>query len=75
MMNPKQKCMICGGPTQLGFSLDRGEGDRRRQEEWWADKPTKSFRMGLKEPPERDMIVTLRCTRRGYLMKFANPEE
>ncbi len=74
-MKPRQICPICGGSTEVGFSLDRGDNDRRRQEEWWAGKPERSFWTGIKKPERCYKITTLRCKKCGYLMEFANPDE
>jgi hypothetical protein len=74
-MDTKQKCLICGSSTEIGFVLDRGHWNEQRQEEWWEGKPEKSFWTGLKKPERSHKVLTLRCTKCGYLMEFADPED
>ena len=71
----RQECQVCGSSMEEGFILDRGQHDYRKQEEWWAGSPQASFWKGIKKPERTYKVTTLRCTRCGYLMEFANPEE
>lgn len=60
----------------MGFVLDRGTGaEMRSVEEWWAGKPERSFWAGVKKPERTFTVSTLRCTRCGFLMEFANSDE
>jgi hypothetical protein len=73
-MNTNQRCLICGGSTEVGFVLDRGDKNRRRPEEWWVGEPERSFWRGVKKPDRTYTIATLRCTKCGYLMEFAEEQ-
>lgn len=74
-MDARQKCILCGSQNEVGFVLDLGDKNRGHVEEWWAGKPERSFWTGMKKPERRLKVTTLRCTRCGYLMEFANPDE
>ena len=74
-MDSRQKCLICGNTTEIGFVLDRGHLDFVKQEEWWEGRPEKSFWTGIKRPERRFKVLTFRCTKCGYLMEFADPSE
>lgn len=72
---PAKPCLACGGQMESGFVLDRGESNRRRLSEWWAGEPKKSIWSGVKKPDRTFQIEAQRCTRCGFLMQFANPED
>lgn len=73
-MDARQKCVICGGVTEAGFILDEFHGGRKQQE-WCEGPPERSFWTGLKKPERRHSVLTLRCTKCGYLMDFAEREQ
>lgn len=74
-MISRQKCQVCGASMEAGFVLDRGMHDHRSQQEWWEGRPERSFWTGIKKPERRFKVTTLRCTKCGYLMEFAEPDE
>jgi hypothetical protein len=74
-MDARYACLFCGGSTEIGFVVDRGDGDRRRRQEWWAGEPESSFWIGVKKPDRTCRILTFRCVKCGFLMEFANPQE
>lgn len=74
-MEMRPKCLVCGGSTEPGIVLDKGHLNRLHEQEWWAGKLERSFWTGVKKPERRFKITTLRCTKCGYLMEFANPDE
>lgn len=69
------KCLICGGATESGFVLDRGQGLTIQRPEWGAGEPQYSFWTVVKKPQRRAGIVTFRCTACGFLMNFAREQE
>lgn len=73
-MDTRQKCVVCGSSTELGFVLDLGDMNKGHEQEWWEGRPERSFWTGIKKPERRFKITTLRCTKCGYLMEFANPD-
>lgn len=73
-MDSRQKCLICGSSTEVGFVLDWTYGGLK-QEEWGEGKPERSFWQTTKTPERRFKVLTLRCTKCGYLMEFADPGE
>ena len=74
-MDTRQKCLVCGSATEIGFLSDRSQFNDFRQDEWWEGKPEKSFWSGIKKPERCYKVLTLRCTKCGYLMEFADPSE
>jgi hypothetical protein len=75
-MDANRKCLVCGGPTEIGFLVDRGHANVRRRQEWWAGEPESSFWPwnGIKKPDRMYKMTTLRCVECGFVMEFANHE-
>ncbi len=74
-MSSEQKSLACGGSTEVGFVVDRGEGNRRSQPQWWEGRPKRSLWMGIKKTGRRMKVVAYRCTRCGLLMEFIEASE
>ena len=74
-MTTQRKCLVCGSSMEVGFVPDISDKGRRKNEEWWAGEPQSSFWRGVKKPDRTYETMSLRCTKCGFLMEFANPDE
>lgn len=74
-MNPRRNCLVCDGSMELGFPLDQAHNPVRAQQEWWQGNPQRSIWMGLKKPERKYKIIAMRCTKCGFIMEFAQPDE
>lgn len=74
-MESNVRCLLCKSQTEDGFLLDRGESNRRSQQEWWAGAPNRSFWLGIKKPETVFQVRARRCVQCGFLMEFANAQE
>lgn len=74
----KLKCQLCGGAMEPGYTVEHTHGGVAIQERWAAGQPQHSFWTGktaIKRPKQFINVDSYRCTKCGYLMEFALPQE
>jgi hypothetical protein len=65
-------CLRCSGGMEVGFVIDKGDGNVKSVAQWVAGAPVKSW-LGLKtRGRDHRQVSTWRCRRCGYLESYAD---
>ncbi|MDB4950621.1 MAG: hypothetical protein JWM27_3270 [Gemmatimonadetes bacterium] len=68
------RCPKCEGKMERGFMVDAAANSSYAPPRWAPGQPEKSFWTGLKVDLKTALpVVTLRCTRCGFLESYAAP--